>query len=221
MNLFWQAIAAIASAVTRPPALLLGSLLGFGILVPHRLGLTFADSRMLLAYAFLPMLFVAAPVALGMPRARESTQKLYTWLSAAVVFGVTLWATFFLLATLTMTIVTHPVRPPYPTLATFLTHALLCAASCWFSVTLSAYLSMLFSPSTARNALRILFLLILAWMQFGPSILSPRLRWYVSGISPAAIGATALLFAAGLTNALRAGVHANPAVNETSSVASQ
>lgn len=221
MNLFWQAIAAIASAVTRPPALLLGSLLGFGILVPHRLGLTFADSRMLTAYAFLPMLFVAAPVALGMPRARESTQKLYTWLSASVFFGVTLWAILVLVAMLTLTIVTYPVRPPYPAAATFLTHALLCAASCWFSASLSAYLAMLLSPSAARNALRILFLLILAWMQFGTSLLSPRLRWYVSGISPAAVGVTALLFAAGLTNALRAGVRANTAVNETSSVTSQ
>lgn len=220
MNLLGQAIAAIASAVMRPPALLLGSMLGFGILIPHRLGLTFGDSRMLLAYAFLPMLFVAAPVALGIPRARESAQKLYTWLAAGVLLGVALWTLLVALALLTMTVVTYPVPPTYPSLANFLSHALLCAGSCWLSVSFSAYLAMLFTPDAARNAMRVLFLLVLVWMQFGPGLLPPRWRWYIGSVPMEVLAFAGLLFAAGLTRALHAGVR-NPAVNETSPVASQ
>ncbi|BDC47720.1 hypothetical protein F183_A00360 [Bryobacterales bacterium F-183] len=215
MDLLRQAIAAIAAAVSRPPALLLGSLLGFGILIPHRLGITFGDSRILLAYAFLPMLFVAAPVAIGMPRARESTTKLYTWLLAGIILGIGLWAIFVTLALVTMTAVTYPVRPVYPGPAALLSQLLYCAASCWFSGSAAAYLAMLFSPKAARNAMRVLFLLVLLWMQFGTSLLSPRWRWYLSSIPLEFVGAAALLLAAGLTNAIRVGV------NQTRPIASQ
>ncbi|MBS1832635.1 MAG: hypothetical protein JST65_07980 [Acidobacteria bacterium] len=215
MNLFWQAIAAIAVAVTRPPVLLLGSLLGFGILIPLRYGPTFGESKILAAYPFLPMVFVAAPIAFGMPLARETTRKLYTWLAAGIVTGVILWAVFLTVALVTLAAVSYPILPVFPARGTLLRHALLCAASCWFSASVSAYLALLFSPDASRNATRVLFLAALLWMLFGPGLLTPRLRWYLPEISLESVVATALLFSAGLTNALRAS--ANRPVDQTSS----
>src|SRR5689334_7700593 len=87
LRLFLQAFAAIARASLRSPILPFGSLLGFGVIIPIRHGFDFLDARMILAYAFIPMLFVASPVAAGLEFARQTVERLYTWIAAATVFG--------------------------------------------------------------------------------------------------------------------------------------
>jgi hypothetical protein len=207
---FLQAFAAIAAASIRPPVLPLGSLIGFGVIIPIRHGFDFLDARMILAYAFIPMLFVASPVALGLPQVRGSVDRLYSWVAAATAFGWLVGLLFLATAIATLNYLAQPAPMQLPREGILPLFGVFCFSAVWFICASAAYLGFLFTPNTARQMLRLGFLLLLALFYIGPRTLAPRLEMELRITDPtdaAQWGAVVLALAAiGLTNALRAAV---------------
>jgi hypothetical protein len=206
MRLVMQAFAAIAAASIRPAALPLGAWIGFGMLIPIRHGIDFLDVRMVLAYAFIPMLFVASPVAIGFAMARQSASRIFAWLSGSTLFG---WCIGFVFLTTALATVNFVYRPPVlqlPQDGVLPLFAIFSAASVWFIVAASAFLSVLFSPGSARQAMRLGFLVLLLTFYAGPGALPSRWQYELGQFDPKSLAgyAAALLSlaAAGLTNAL-------------------
>ena len=87
-------------------------LLAFGILIPRRWGMDFLDIRLVLAYAFIPMLFVAPAMTSAMREgqpARTSATELYAHVAAIILFG---WLIGVLVMALGMATVNFVYRPP-------------------------------------------------------------------------------------------------------------
>lgn len=164
-----SALATILRSNARAPILVAGALLGFGVLIPRRYGYDFFDIRLVLAYAFVPMLFVA-PAVTGLMSASHhpagrSRQGMYAAVIATAVYG---WVIACVILAVALTTVnwqqaafTDWVLPPTRVL---LTYAGFSAAAVLFVAAASAYVTLLFSANTARNVLRVGFLgLLLAF----------------------------------------------------------
>jgi hypothetical protein len=217
---FLQAFAAIAAASIRPPILPLGSLIGFGVIIPIRHGFDFLDARMILAYAFIPMLFVASPVALGLPHVRGSVERLYGWIAAATAFGWVIGMLFVATAIATLNYLAQPAPLQLPREGILPLFAVFCLCAVWFICASAAFLGFLFSPGTARQMMRLGFLVLLVLFYVGPRTLAPRLELELRITEPADAatwGAVLLALAAvGLTNALRAAVRLPPPLSTAS-----
>lgn len=188
----------------------LGSLFGFGVLIPLRHGFDFLDVRMVLAYAFIPMLFVASPVAFGISQAWTSYKRLLTWVGAATLFGWFIGLLFLTTALATLNIAARPAPLQIPPAKLLITYAAFCFSAVWFVSSMAAYLAILFSPTWARQILRVGFLLLLTLFYIGPTALPPRIQMELTQVNHQGLAwrAAALLslFAFGITRALQAGV---------------
>ncbi len=215
MDMFLKAFSAIATASVRPPTLPLGAWLGFGILIPIRHGVDFLDARMILAYAFIPMLFVASPVAAGMTFARQSSAILSAWLSAAVAFGWCVGFIFLTTAIVTVNVVFRLSPIQWPEAGVLRLYSTFCLSAVWFVTVLSAYLAVLFTPNVARQIMRVGFLVLLVILYVGPRALPPQWQFELGQIEPRQGAAWTswilALAAAGLSNALRFIVPTTPA----------
>lgn len=214
MRSFLQALWAIALSSVRPPVLPLGSLFGFGVLIPLRHGFDFLDVRMVLAYAFIPMLFVATPVAFGISQAWTSYRRLLTWVGAATLFGWFIGLLFLTTALITLNAAARPAPLQLPPTKLLTTYAMFCFAAVWFVSSMAAYLAILFSPNWSRQILRVGFLLLLMLFYVGPAALPFSIRLELTKMNHAEMawraGALLGLFALGLTYALQGGVVSAP-----------
>ncbi len=208
--LFFRAFAAIAAASVRPPILPVGAWIGFGILIPLRHGVDFLDARMILAYAFIPMLFVASPVALGIAYVRQSAAMLYAWISAATIFGWCVGFVFLTTALATINLVFRLMPLQLPESGVLPLFAVFSFCAVWFITSCAAFLAFLFTPNASRQVLRFGFLVLLLAFYLGPRVLPGELEFELGQIEPKeGVAWTAILLAlaaAGLTNALRAAV---------------
>jgi hypothetical protein len=222
---FLQATVAIALSSIRPPVLPFGSLFGFGVLIPLRHGFDFLDVRMVLAYAFIPMLFVASPVAFGISQAWTSYRRLLTWVGAATLFGWFIGLLFLTTALVTLNIAARPAPLQIPPAKLLITYAVFCLSAVWFVSSLAAYLAILFSPTWSRQILRIGFLLLLSLFYIGPAALPLSIQMELTGVNHQGLAWRAAmvlgLFAFGITRALQAGVIAKPATAALSSQSSE
>lgn len=205
----------VVRAALRAPALGLGALIGFGVLIPHRHGYDFFDIRLVLAYAFVPMLFVAPAVtSLLAPgsAARSSLESLYGAVVATALYG---WCISF--AVLGLALVTVNWGQPagawqFPALHVLGAYAGFSGVAVVFVAAISAYVTLLFSVGVARNVLRVGFLALLLGFYGGSRFLP--LSWQVAmgadmthdayRRSAMLASLVLLLFTAGLLNALRA-----------------
>ncbi len=210
MRSFLQAFWAIALSSVRPPVLPLGSLVGFGVLIPLRHGFDFLDVRMILAYAFIPMLFVATPVAFGISQAWTSYRRLLTWVGAATAFGWFIGLLFLSTALVTLNLAARPAPIQLPPANLLTTYAMFCLSTVWFICGAAAYLAILFSPTAARQILRVGFLLLLAFFYVGPAALPLSIQMELMNLNHQSIAWRAVailcLAALGITLALRGGV---------------
>lgn len=186
----------------------LGALFGFGVLIPLRHGFDFLDARMILAYAFIPMLFVASPVAFGLASARGSYRSLLTWIAAATCFGWCVGILFLSTGLATLNYVAQPAPLQLPPAKLLVTYAAFCLATVWFISASAAFLAILFSPKWAQQILRIGFLLVLSFFYVGPQALPASVQMDLSQANHQTMAwwfsVILLLAAAGLTWALRA-----------------
>ena len=75
---FSRAIGGVVHNAWRSPILTVGMLLAFGVMIPRKWGIDFLDLRLILAYAFIPMLFVAPAVTSAMREGQPSRQSCCT-----------------------------------------------------------------------------------------------------------------------------------------------
>ncbi len=225
LRLLASAFAAVARASVRPPILPFGSLIGFGILIPIRHGLDFLDVRMVLAYAFIPMLFIAAPVATGITFARQSLPYLYAWIAGATAYGWCIGFTFLTTGIATVNFLYHPTPLQLPEPGVLPLFAAFSFAAVWFISAASAFLAILFHPAASRTAMRLGFLILLLMFYVGPQSLPDTIQFELTQIDlrdgVMAAAAILCLAAAGMTNALRGAVTmpappASPTVAEPS-----
>jgi hypothetical protein len=207
---FLSAFLAIAASSIRPPVLPLGSLFGFGVLIPLRHGFDFLDAPMVLAYAFIPMLFVASPVAFGISRAWNTYRRLLTWVGAATLFGWCIGLLFLATALASLNVAARPAPIQLPSLRLVLTYAGFCFSAVWFVSSIAAYLAILFSPTWSRQILRVGFLVLLSCFYIGPAALPRPVQLELTQWNHLEMawwgGAILSLAAAGLTWSLQAGV---------------
>ena len=210
-----QALTLVVRSLARAPVLTIGALVGFGILIPRRHGIDFFDVRMILSYAFIPMLFVAPAVtSLLSPesRIRQSARGLYAGVMATALYGWAIALLFLLAGLVTVNVVLSPVEWTFPPAGVLRAYAVFSGAAVLFVAAISAYVALLFSVRSARNLLRAGFLVLLLSFYAGIRILP--LSWQVAlgaeltsdGYRRAAwmVSAILVLFSGGLLNALRA-----------------
>ena len=213
------ALGAVIRASLKRPILPLGVLFGFGILIPYRNGFDFLDIRLIMAYAFIPMLFVAPGVTGALQHgseARSSARKLYAWVCATALYGWMAGMLLIIAALITVKSVYHPameagaVLPAQGALPVYAGFSFACV---WFIASSSAFIALLFSPEAARSWLRGGFLLLLIFLYLGPGYMPsswqsalgevftsegfPRAAWTVTAVvALAAIGLLSSLRAA-------------------------
>jgi hypothetical protein len=211
---FRGALRGVARNAWRAPVLNLGVLLAFGILLPRRYGYDFLDIRLILAYAFIPMLFVAPAVTsamrVGQP-ARQSALELYANVAAIMLYGWTVGLVVMALGLATLNYVFRPPQVLLPAPGVLPAYLGFSFAAVAFVAALGAYIAILFSPKAALNTLRFGFVAVLAFFYIGVAWLP--LAWQVSlagafteeGFMRTALVASIalLLFAAGLLGAMR------------------
>jgi len=143
--------------------IILFTVLAFGILVPWYKGFAFLDPRMLAAYGFLAVLFVAPASAESFAGERDlaSSRALLGRLVALIGFGwgITVLVLFTALATLNLSYWHGSIIAPP---AQLFAGVLLCSLAATAAVgTLSAVLARTFSAGVVKTILRFAFLGIL------------------------------------------------------------
>ena len=186
----------------------LGALFGFGVMIPLRQGFDFLDARMILAYAFIPMLFVASPVAFGLASARTSYRSLLTWIAAATCFGWCIGLLFLSTGLATLNYAAQPAPMQLPPTKLFITYAAFCLSTVWFISTSAAFLAIVFTPKWARQILRLGFLFLLAFFYVGPRALPASMQMEFARADHQSMArcftAILMLAATGITWALQA-----------------
>ncbi|HEY3742514.1 MAG TPA: hypothetical protein VGL53_21845 [Bryobacteraceae bacterium] len=213
LNAFLKAFAAVARNAWRSPILNLGVLLAFGFLLPKRYGFDFLDIRLILAYSFIPMLFVGPAVTLAMREgqpARQSVFELYMHVAAVILYGWMIGLAMMLMGLATINFVYHPPELLLPAPGVLPAYFAFSFAAVTFVATLAAYIALLFSPQAALNTLRLGFIVLLVFFYVGVAWLP--LAWQVGlagaftedGFLQSATVASAalLLFAGGLMGAM-------------------
>ena len=141
----------------------------FGVYLPWRKGLEFLDPVLLAAYACLGVLFAAPAAIQAFAGERPSTMKdAMTRVVMAVLYGEGM-AVVILLAGFLTVYLTRPAMFA-PDLGTLAAASILAIVASLALAALSAWLTLRFSASAARRALRVIFLLLLVVFYF-------RARW--------------------------------------------
>ncbi len=192
-----------------------GALLAFGILIPRKYGMDFLDIRLVLAYAFIPMLFVAPAVTSAMRAgqpARGPVVELYAQIAAIVLYGWVIGLVVMGMGLVTVNLVYRPPEVLLPSPGVLPAYVLFCFSAVGLVAALGAYIALLFSPLISLNTLRFGFFVLLLFFYGGASWLPPS--WQVSmatvltedGFPKAAMlgSACLLVFAGGLLGAMRA-----------------
>lgn len=211
---FSRAIGGVVRTAWRSPVLSIGMLLAFGILIPRSWGINFLDLRLILAYAFIPMLFVAPAVTSAMREgqlARQSPVDLFASVSAIVLYGWLIGLAVMALGLITVNVIYSPPEFLLPSPGVLPAYVIFSFAATLFVAALGAYIALLFTPAASLNMLRFGFIGLLVFFYVGSSWLP--LSWQV-GLSgtftetgfqrPSLIASTILLlFAGGLLAAMR------------------
>ena len=183
----------------------------FGVLVPWMRGLDFFDPIVVFSYSAIAFLFAASAVTQLMS---EDSGGAWPAVAASALHG---WSVLVLVQVLGIATVNYVYRAPrilHPNWKLLAASALFALAGALFMASLGAMLSVVFSPSVARNAVRFGFLLMLLAFVFAPGRLPVDLQAAIDrqltteGLTRAGFllsGAVAVL-AGGLVYALRPGV---------------
>jgi len=133
----------------------------FGIFLPWQKGGDFLDSVMLGAYACLGVVF-AAPVAASGFTATPTTQKALTRVVISVIYGELVAGTMLLLGLVTVYI-SHGGRVVVGPDLNSLAECAVLGLTLSLAISMAAvWLSVKFSPSSAKNVVRVVFLGLLA-----------------------------------------------------------
>ena len=211
---FIRALGGVVRNAWRSPILSVGMLLAFGVMIPRKWGMDFLDLRLILAYAFIPMLFVAPAVTsamrVGQP-SRSSTGELFSNVGAIVLYGWIVGLAVMALGLITVNLVYRPPEVLLPAAGVLPAYVLFSFAAVSFVAALGAYIAILFTPAASLNTLRLGFVGLLAFCYIGVSWLP--LAWQVSlagaftdqgFMKPALLSSLfMLLFASGLMGAMR------------------
>jgi len=148
----------------------------FGILVPLYKGFGFLDARIIAAYGFLALLFVA-PASADLART-SSSGAILTRLALIVAWGWGITLLIFASAIITLNLLNRGgglLAPPGGLIApppVFLASVLVFSLSGSIAIAaLGAVLARRFSGSAAKNILRTVFLVILLGLAFGARVL--------------------------------------------------
>ena len=214
MQAFTGALGGVVRNAWRSPILSVGMLFAFGIIIPRRWGFDFLDLRLILAYAFIPMLFVAPAVTsamrVGMP-ARESTSELFANIAAIVFYGWFIGLAVMALGLITVNVAYHPPEILLPAPGVLPAYVIFSFAAVAFVAALGAYIALLFTPAAALNTLRIGFIALLLICYVGVSWMPVSWQVALAGAFtdqgfklPALVSSFfLLLFASGLLGAMR------------------
>ena len=189
-------------------------LLAFGVFIPQRWGFDFLDLRLVLAYAFIPMLFVAPAVTSAMREgqpARQSTVELFANVGAIMLYGWFVGLAVMALGLVTVNLVYRPPEVLLPAPGILPAYAFFSLAAVSFVAALGAYIALLFTPAAALNTLRVGFILLLVFCYVGVSWLPLSSQVALAGtftdqgfMRPALLSSVfLLLFASGLMGAMR------------------
>ncbi len=211
---FTRALSGVIKNAWRSPILSVGMLIAFGVIIPRRWGFDFLDIRLILAYAFIPMLFVAPAMTSAMREgqpARRSTVELYAHVAAIVLYGWVIGLAVMALGLLTVNLIYRPPQVLMPSAGVLPAYVIFSFAAVLFVASFGAYIALLFTPRAALNTLRLGFLVLLGFCYIGVNWLP--LSWQVGlagafvtdGFMRSAILASAclLVFAGGLLGAMR------------------
>jgi hypothetical protein len=211
---FLRAFSNVVRNAWRSPILNIGALLGFGVLLPRKYGFDFLDIRLVLAYAFIPMLFVAPAITSAMRAgqpARQSTNELYAHVGAIVVYGWIIGLVVMAMGLATVNAIYHPPEVLLPSPGVLQAYVVFSFAAVGFVAAFGAYIALLFTPTASLNTLRVGFVVLLLFFYGGANLLP--LSWQVSLASAATSDGfmrSALLcslcllaFAGGLLGAMR------------------
>ena len=147
-------------------------ILAFGVLVPWRRGFDFFDSFLIFAYSAIALLFAASALT-DLVASSEAAIPLPPAIIAAAIHG---WSVLALIYALGIATVNATFRAPqlfYPSPKLMGATLLFALTASVFVAALAAVLCVLFNPSVARTAMRLLFLLILLGLYFSAKILPP------------------------------------------------
>jgi len=177
----------------------------FGIAVPWRRGFDFFDAAILIPYAFISLLFAAAAATDVVEGNGSGARQMLARVLASALFG---WCVFLVILAIGMLTVNllyrahHLFLPPSAVLGAAI--ALSMASSLCVS-SFGAYLSVLFSPESAKLILRSLFIVVLLAVLFAPRFLPESTRDAIAtNVTSRSLSRYALI-AAGILAALSAG----------------
>jgi hypothetical protein len=168
--------------MARQALVVLAVVIAFGILVPLYKGLGFQDPRIIAAYAFLAVLFVAPASAelASTHGTRASATGLLGRIALIVAWGWGITVLILGTALVTLNIVSRGsvfMAPP----AKFLTAVLAFSLTASVAIAiLGAVLAQRFSAAGVKNILRIGFLVILLGLAFGSRLLPESVALAVS-----------------------------------------
>jgi len=146
-------------------------IVAFGILIPWRKGYDFLDALLIVCYVLLSLLFVAPAIADFMTARPDSVNHLFTAISQAVAYSWGISIAIIALGIATVNLTMRHLRLLYPQPKLLGAALFLGLVACVFVAAASALLTLLFSASVAKGAMRIGFLLLLALILFGPRFL--------------------------------------------------
>jgi len=181
----------------------------FGLLVPWWRGLDFFDPIVVLSYSAIAFLFASAAVTQLMA---QDPARAIPAVIASGLHGWSLLAVTLLLGIATVNLTFRAPRLLHPNWKLLGASLLLALAGALFLAALGAMLSVVFSPSAARNSVRFGFLLVLLGFVVAPGRLPVSMQSAINDqLTTAGLtrlgfvlaGASAVL-AAGLLYALRA-----------------
>jgi hypothetical protein len=174
----------------------------------------FMDIRLVLAYAFIPMLFIGPAITSAMRPgsiARSSTTQLYAHVIAIFLTG---WVCGLIVMAMSLATINYVYGPPellLPEPGVLPAYAIFSFAAVAFVASFGAYVALLFSPAAALNTLRTGFLLLLLAFYLGSSSLPISWQMTLAGAFTSSgfmrtaltVSAFLLLFAGGLLAAMK------------------
>ena len=214
MGAFIRAWGGVLRNAWGSPVLSVGMLVAFGVLIPRKWGFDFFDIRLVLAYAFIPMLFVAPAMTSAMREgqpARQSTVDLFASMAAIVLYGWIIGLAVMALGLITVNVIYRPPELLLPSPGVLPAYVVFSFAAVLFVAALGAYIALLFSPQASLNTLRFGFLALLGVCYIGVSWLPAAWQVAVAGAfnsegflrTALLASACLLLFAGGLLGAMR------------------
>ena len=215
MSSFWEALRRIVADSRRTLLPSAVGLVAFGVLIPRRLGMDLLDIRLVMAYAFIPMLFVGPAITNAV---RTSRNALFGHLAAIFVIG---WMMGLLVMALSLATINYTYGPPellLPESGVLTAYAIFSFSAVAFVASFGAYMGLLFSPTAALTTLRLGFVALLLFFYVGTSKLPMEWQMKLANAfnttefmqTALLVSGFLLLFALGLLWAMRRVVGGNP-----------